>query len=214
MDEKVFTQGAGPVDRMAEGYKELSESQVKNLCQKAKEILTKECNMQEVPYPVTICGDVFGEKSPGTNYLFMRDHADRGYYTVCYHECITILLRNHESRQITQVYDECLVKYGNANIWKHFMQIFCLYGGLSPCLHTVDHIRVLDHLEGVSPRRAGYTFGQDISKTFNHANGLTLVVIIIFSAPNYCYHCGIQAFDPAPSRGEPNITHSTPDSFP
>lgn len=25
---------------------------------------------------------------------------------------------------------------------------------------------------GISPRGAGYTFGQDISETFNHANGL------------------------------------------
>lgn len=28
---------------------------------------------------------------------------------------------------------------------------------------------------GISPRGAGYTFGQDISETFNHANRLTLV---------------------------------------
>ena len=28
---------------------------------------------------------------------------------------------------------------------------------------------------GISPRGAGYTFGQDISETFNHGNGLTLV---------------------------------------
>ncbi len=28
---------------------------------------------------------------------------------------------------------------------------------------------------GISPRGAGYTFGQDISETFNHTNGLQLV---------------------------------------
>ena len=28
---------------------------------------------------------------------------------------------------------------------------------------------------GISPRGAGYTFGQDISEQFNHNNGLTLV---------------------------------------
>uniref|UniRef100_A0A803V3Z8 Serine/threonine-protein phosphatase n=1 Tax=Ficedula albicollis TaxID=59894 RepID=A0A803V3Z8_FICAL len=223
--------------------------------------------------PVTVCGDVHGQfhdlmelfriggKSPDTNYLFMGDYVDRGYYSVetvtllvalkvRYRERITILRGNHESRQITQVYgfyDECLRKYGNANVWKYFTdlfdylpltalvdgQIFCLHGGLSPSIDTLDHIRALDRLQevphegpmcdllwsdpddrggwGISPRGAGYTFGQDISETFNHANGLTLVsrahqlvmegynwchdrnVVTIFSAPNYCYRCGNQA---------------------
>ena len=197
------------------------------------------------------------------------DYVDRGYYSVetvtllvalkiRYPQRITILRGNHESRQITQVYgfyDECLRKYGNANVWKYFTdlfdylpltalidnQIFCLHGGLSPSIDTLDNIRALDRIQevphegpmcdllwsdpddrcgwGISPRGAGYTFGQDISEAFNHNNGLTLVarahqlvmegynwsqdrnVVTIFSGKSNCnnLHSLILIFSPAPN---------------
>ncbi|KAM1156334.1 hypothetical protein ACFX2B_026852 [Malus domestica] len=67
---------------------------VRVLCEKAKEILMEENNVQPVKSHVTICGDIHGQfhdlaelfhiggKCPETNYLFMGDYVDRGYYSV------------------------------------------------------------------------------------------------------------------------------------
>ena len=41
--------------------KQLTESQVKQLCDKARDILTNESNVQDVKCPVTVCGDVHGQ---------------------------------------------------------------------------------------------------------------------------------------------------------
>lgn len=61
---------------------------------------------------------------------------------------------------------------------------------------------------GPSPRGAGWTFGEDVAKKWNHENGLDAVcrahqlvmegynwshdqnTLTLFSAPNYCYRCG------------------------
>jgi len=286
-----------------------------------------------------------GGDVPDTNYLFMGDFVDRGFYSlesfllllclkVRYPDRITLIRGNHESRQITTVYgfyDECLRKYGSANVWRYCCEVFdylalaalvtgassemsderpvaegmggggeepglsraeseveilnahnqliqrqkrrdvvprnnaassppnatpqktgapgsgatsssggsvasrsgavlCVHGGLSPNVETIDKIRLIDRKQevphegpmcdllwsdpddiegwGLSPRGAGYLFGQEIVSHFNHRNDLDLVarahqlvmegfkemfnsrIVTVWSAPNYCYRCG------------------------
>ncbi|RKO90100.1 minor serine/threonine-protein phosphatase PP2A-1 catalytic subunit [Blyttiomyces helicus] len=166
-----------------------------------------------------------GGPPPHTNYLFMGDFVDRGFHSVetislllalkvRYPQRVTLLRGNHESRGITQVYgfyDECARKYGGSQVWCVFMdvfdylplaglvdgKIFCLHGGLSPSIQTLDEVRSLDRFqepphdgpmsdllwsdpderEGwhISPRGAGYYFGPDVSEEFMHTNGLDLI---------------------------------------
>lgn len=234
---------------------------------------------------------------------------------------MTLIRGNHESRQITTVYgfyDECIRKYGSANVWRYCCDIFdylalgaivlgasntlssstepideeteievcdqngtimsrfprrpgssqdqarspngisggdrtgppgsgasgssggtvgnpagailCVHGGLSPLIDTIDRIRLIDRKQevphegamcdllwsdpdeidgwGLSPRGAGFLFGADIVKVFNHRNDLSLIarahqlvmegfkemfdasIVTVWSAPNYCYRCG------------------------
>lgn len=216
----------------------LPENDVLVLCEKAKEIFSKEENIQPVQTPVTVCGDIHGQfhdlmelfkiagTPPDVNYLFLGDYVDRGYYSVecvClllslkirYPKRITLLRGNHETRPITQVYgfyDECFQKYGSANVWKYLTDIFdwlpltslineelfCLHGGLSPTLNSLDSVRQLNRVQevpnggpmcdllwsdpgdingwGPSSRGAGFIFGKDISKEFIHANNLKMIV--------------------------------------
>ncbi|EXJ84164.1 hypothetical protein A1O3_04831 [Capronia epimyces CBS 606.96] len=348
----------------------IPEPQVRELCYKAREILIEEGNVVSVHAPVTICGDIHGQfhdlmelfrvggDVPDTNYLFMGDFVDRGFYSlesfllllclkVRYPDRITLIRGNHESRQITTVYgfyDECIRKYGSANVWRYCCEVFdylalgalvlgattdvppaasdnentqstlppedeevesevlnangdilsktlrrrfaglsmmshhtnssrispapdvdvpsppdhpasslplqsspssqslftpptsttgavlCVHGGLSPLIETVDKIRLIDRKQevphegamcdllwsdpdeiegwGLSPRGAGFLFGADIVRHFNHNNDLSLVarahqlvmegykemfdktIVTVWSAPNYCYRCG------------------------
>lgn len=182
----------GDIDKWIEQLKKcepIKESEVKLLCQLALEVLVEESNVQRVAAPVTICGDIHGQffdmmelfkvggDCPQTNYLFMGDFVDRGFYSVetfllllClkvrYPDRITLIRGNHESRQITQVYgfyDECLRKYGSVNVWRYCTDIFdylslsavinnsvfAVHGGLSPTINTLDHIRTIDRKQEV-----------------------------------------------------------------
>nr|CDP26987.1 Putative Serine/threonine-protein phosphatase PP-X [Podospora anserina S mat+] len=128
----------------------IPENDVRELCHKARELLIEEGNVVTVNAPVTICGDIHGQfhdlmelfrvggDVPDTNYLFMGDFVDRGFYSlesfllllclkVRYPDRMTLIRGNHESRQITMVYgfyDECLRKYGSANVWRYCCDVF------------------------------------------------------------------------------------------
>jgi len=114
-------------------HKFLPEKEVLQLCERARSLLSEESNVHSVRAPVTVVGDIHGQfhdmlemfKLGGpacdTNYLFLGDYVDRGYYSVetvtlvvalkvRFPDRVTIIRGNHESRQITQVYgfyDEC-----------------------------------------------------------------------------------------------------------
>eukprot|EP00800_Vazella_pourtalesii_P016077 TRINITY_DN450_c0_g2_i1.p1 TRINITY_DN450_c0_g2~~TRINITY_DN450_c0_g2_i1.p1 ORF type:complete len:309 (-),score=79.30 TRINITY_DN450_c0_g2_i1:195-1121(-) len=199
-----------------------------------------------------------GGDVPENNYLFLGDFVDRGYFSVesfllllalkvRHPDRIFLIRGNHESRQITQVYgfyDECKKKFGSVNVWRYCTEIFdflslsaiieekifCVHGGLSPSINTLDQIRLIDRKQevphdgpmcdllwsdpediegwGVSPRGAGYLFGQDVVQQFNLINNVEIIcrahqlvmegykwhfnntVLTVWSAPNYCYRCG------------------------
>lgn len=252
--------------------KPIPESTVQELCARGIELFIEEDNIQQIDTPVTICGDIHGQlhdlitlfktggKCPETQYLFLGDFVDRGYYSletfllllalkVRYPDRISLIRGNHESRQITTVYgfyDECFRKYGSLNVWRHCCEvfdylslgaivggkggIFCIHGGLSPEIFTTDQIRILDRKQevpheggmcdllwsdpdyvsgwAISPRGAGYLFGESEVCKFLHTNNCSLIarahqlvmegykemfnlrLVTVWSAPNYCYRCG------------------------
>lgn len=110
-------------------------------------------------------------------------------------------------------------------------KVLCVHGGLSPEIRTIDQVRVVARAQeiphegafcdlvwsdpedvdtwAISPRGAGWLFGDKVSSEFNHVNGLQLIarahqlvnegykyhfedkdVVTVWSAPNYCYRCG------------------------
>lgn len=217
----------------------LADSVIEAICAKTKELLMKESNVVHIAAPVTVVGDIHGQFfdlieifkiggfCPDTNYLFLGDYVDRGLFSI---ETISLLVclklrhpsrvhlirGNHESRGVTQsygFYTECNRKYGNANVWHYFTDmfdfltlsvvinndIFCVHGGLSPSIHSIDQIKIIDRFREIphegpmadlvwsdpdpdrdefslSPRGAGYTFGAQVVKKFLDVNTMTHIL--------------------------------------
>ncbi|KAK4518907.1 mitochondrial acyl carrier protein [Mucor velutinosus] len=209
--------------------KYLPENDMRQLCYKLKEVLAEESTVVPVNAPVTLCGDIHGQfydlvkifevggDLPNTSYIFMGDFVDRGRYSLetltllllyklKYPDRITLTRGNHESH-------ECLAKYQNSRVWEWCCtvfdylplaavidgSVFCVHGGLSPELPSIDSIRTLFRMQelpqsgghcdllwsdpetqvdawAISPRGGGYLFGPLPTTAFCHNNGIDLIV--------------------------------------
>jgi len=134
------------------------------------------------------------------------------------------------------------------------LQVLCVHGGLSPDIRSLDQIRLIERNQeiphkgafcdlvwsdpeevdnwAVSPRGAGWLFGQKVTHEFMNANNLKLIcrahqlvhegykymfdssLVTVWSAPNYCYRCGnvasILQFT-TPDNRTPKLFEAVPD---
>ena len=167
----------------------------------------------------------YGGFPPDSNYLFLGDYVDRGKnsleticlllaYKIKFPENFFLLRGNHESASINRIYgfyDECK-RRRSTKLWKLFTEcfkclpvaalvddkIFCMHGGLSPDLKTMEQIRriqrprevpdtgILCDLLWADPEKArpgwndndrgvSFTFGADIVATFLRKHDLDLI---------------------------------------
>lgn len=167
----------------------------------------------------------YGGFPPDANYLFLGDYVDRGKqsleticlllaYKIKYPENFFILRGNHECSSINRIYgfyDECKRRH-NIKLWKTFTdcfnclpvaaivdeKIFCMHGGLSPELASMDQIRKImrptdipdtgllcDLLWsdpdkdivgwGENDRGVSFTFGADVVSSFLKRHDLDLI---------------------------------------
>lgn len=166
-----------------------------------------------------------GGPPPQTQYLFLGDYVDRGYNSVetittllclknLYPQNVWLLRGNHETRDISQLYgfdEECKERY-DEDLWYKFNEvfcylplaaiissrIFCVHGGLSQDLQSLEQIAQIQRPIEVpeqgfiadllwadpspesmgyteSERGTSYTFGADIAEYFLQENDFDLI---------------------------------------
>merc|ERR1719160_879926 len=157
----------------------------------------------------------YGGFPPQANYLFLGDYVDRGKqsleticillaYKIKYPENFFLLRGNHECASINRIYgfyDECKRRY-TVKLWKTFTgcfnhlpvaaivdeKIFCMHGGLSPELQSMDQIKRI--MTPVDVPDTGLLCDllcrahQVVEDGYEFFPKRQLVTL--FSAPNYC----------------------------
>ncbi|KAL0233634.1 hypothetical protein PCE1_002147 [Barthelona sp. PCE] len=122
-----------------------------------------------------------GGSPASTRYLFLGDYCDRGSFSCetlillfvlkfAFPRTFFMLRGNHECRQMTAYFNfktECLVKYDD-EVYEAFCSVFdmlplcavldnrffCVHGGLSPRLETIDQIAEIDRFRETPDRGA------------------------------------------------------------
>ncbi|KAF7312966.1 Serine/threonine-protein phosphatase [Mycena kentingensis (nom. inval.)] len=199
----------------------LDVAEIMYLCQAAREIMMAQPILLELEAPIKVCGDTHGQY-----YDLLRLFEYGGFpqkriisssatMWTAGNKNFFLLRGNHESASINRIYgfyDECKRRY-SIKIWKTFIdcfncfpiaaiiddRIFCMHGGLSPDLQSMDQIRrvmrptdvpdtgiVSDLLWsdpdstiqgwGENDRGVSFTFGPDVVARFLQKHNLDLIV--------------------------------------
>eukprot|EP01130_Rhizamoeba_saxonica_P005158 TRINITY_DN2067_c0_g4_i1.p1 TRINITY_DN2067_c0_g4~~TRINITY_DN2067_c0_g4_i1.p1 ORF type:complete len:305 (-),score=59.98 TRINITY_DN2067_c0_g4_i1:25-939(-) len=168
----------------------LSEQITLSMCNTLVDMLTYQPNVAQLYSPLTIVGDIQGQyydlieifnvggSPPDTNYLFLGDFVNRGYFSVesvslliClkirFPDRITLIRGKEETRANTKIYgfyNEVIRKYGNPAVYNAFMKVFdflpiaalisndclCVHSGISENAPTIDSLRILNRFQPVT----------------------------------------------------------------